>query len=68
MLAKVTGVKIVGLTGGTGEMLKDMADETFVAPESETYKIQEYYLSVYHWLCLALEEWSEAYYKLKLNE
>ena len=32
------------------------ADVTIVAPESETYKIQEYHLPIYHWLCLALEE------------
>jgi D-sedoheptulose 7-phosphate isomerase len=55
-VAKAKGMKIVGLTGGTGGRLKEMADVTIVAPETETYKIQEYHLPVYHWLCLALEE------------
>lgn len=55
-VAKAKGIKIVGLTGGTGGKLKEMADVTIVAPETETYKIQEYHLPVYHWLCLALEE------------
>lgn len=55
-VAKAKGMKIVGLTGGTGGRLKEMADVTIVAPESETYKIQEFHLPIYHWLCLALEE------------
>lgn len=55
-VAKAKGIKIIGLTGGTGGKLKDIADVTIVAPETETYKIQEYHLPIYHWLCLALEE------------
>lgn len=55
-VAKAKGMKIVGLTGGNGGKLKEMADVTIVAPETETYKIQEYHLPIYHWLCLALEE------------
>jgi D-sedoheptulose 7-phosphate isomerase len=55
-VAKAKGMKVIGLTGGTGGKLKEMADVTIVAPETETYKIQEYHLPVYHWLCLALEE------------
>lgn len=55
-VAKAKGMKIVGLTGGTGGKLKDISDVTIVAPETETYKIQEYHLPIYHWLCLALED------------
>lgn len=55
-VAKAKGMKIVGLTGGTGGKLKEIADVTIVAPETETYKIQEYHLPIYHWLCLALED------------
>ena len=55
-VAKARGMKIVGLTGGSGGKLKEIADVTIVAPETETYKIQEYHLPIYHWLCLALEE------------
>lgn len=55
-VAKAKGMKIVGLTGGNGGKLKEMADVTIVAPEKETYKIQEYHLPIYHWLCLGLEE------------
>lgn len=55
-VAKAKGMKIVGLTGGTGGKLKDISDVTIVAPETETYKIQEYHLPIYHWLCIALED------------
>ena len=55
-VAKAKGMKIIGLTGGTGGKLKDMADVTIVAPEKETYKIQEYHLPIYHWLCIGVEE------------
>ena len=55
-VAKAKGMKVIGLTGGTGGKLKDMADVAIVAPEKETYKIQEYHLPIYHWLCIGLEE------------
>lgn len=56
VVAKAKGMKIVALTGGTGGELKDIADVAIVAPEKETYKIQEYHLPIYHWLCLEIEE------------
>ena len=56
VVAKAKGMKVIGLTGGTGGKLRDYADVTIAAPETETYKIQEYHLPIYHWLCLALEE------------
>lgn len=56
VVAKAKGMNIVALTGGTGGKLKDIADVAIVAPEKETYKIQEYHLPIYHWLCLGLEE------------
>lgn len=56
VVAKAKGMKIVGLTGSTGGKLKNLADVTITAPETETYKIQEYHLPIYHWLCLSLED------------
>lgn len=56
VVAKAKGMKIVALTGGDGGKLKNIADVAIVAPEKETYKIQEYHLPIYHWLCLALED------------
>ena len=55
VVAKAKGMKIVALTGASGGKLKEMADVAIVAPETETYKIQEYHLPIYHWLCLGLE-------------
>lgn len=55
-VAKALGVKAVALTGETGGMLKEMADVTICAPSTETYKIQEYHLPIYHYLCAKVEE------------
>ena len=55
-VAKALGVKTVGLTGETGGELKQIADVTICAPETETYKIQEYHLPIYHYLCAKVEE------------
>ena len=55
-VAKAKGIPIVGLTGRDGGRLKEMSDAAIVVPESETYKIQELHLPVYHALCLMLEE------------
>jgi D-sedoheptulose 7-phosphate isomerase len=56
VLAKAKGVKTVGLTGKDGGRLKDFCDVTIVVPETETFKIQEKHLPIYHALCLMLEE------------
>ena len=55
-VAKALGMKTVFLGGGTGGKLKELADVSIVAPEKETYKIQEYHLPIYHCLCAMLEE------------
>ena len=55
-VAKALSVKVVALTGETGGVLKDLADITVCAPSTETYKIQEYHLPIYHWLCAKVEE------------
>ena len=55
-IAKAKGMKVVGLTGKDGGKLKDMSDVAIIVPESETFKIQELHLPVYHCLCLMLEE------------
>lgn len=47
---------MIGLTGCTGGKLLDMADVCIRVDETETYKIQELHLPVYHCLCLMLEE------------
>lgn len=55
-MARAKDMKIIGLTGNTGGKLKDVADVVIIVNESETYKIQELHLPIYHALCLMLEE------------
>ncbi len=54
--ARARGIRILGLTGKDGGKLKQDADVAVVVPETETFKIQELHLPVYHALCLMLEE------------
>lgn len=54
--AKSKGLKVIGLTGQRENQLERFADVTIHVPETETYKIQELHLPVYHCLCLMLEE------------
>lgn len=53
--AKGLGLKVIGLTGEGGGKLKTVADICIRVPETETYKIQELHLPVYHYLCAAVE-------------
>ncbi|MDR1803766.1 MAG: SIS domain-containing protein [Treponema sp.] len=54
--AKAKKLKVIALTGNTGGALRRFADVSIIAPETETYKIQELHLPIYHCLCLMLEE------------
>ncbi len=54
--AKGRGASKIGLTGASGGKMKDICDCCICVPETETYKIQELHLPVYHAICLALEE------------
>jgi D-sedoheptulose 7-phosphate isomerase len=54
-VAKVRKLKIIALSGGSGGALKKFADACIIVPETETYKVQELHLPVYHCLCQMLE-------------
>ena len=56
VIAKAKGMKVIALTGEKESKLSQMADVCIRVPESETYRVQEYHLPVYHTLCLMLEE------------
>ena len=60
-LAKAMGLVIVSLTGAKPSKLSELSDVTIAVPETETYKVQEMHLPVYHALCAMLE--SEFYYE-----
>ena len=55
VVAKAMGIKIIGLTGEKESKLSKVSDICIRVPETETYKIQELHLPVYHALCLMLE-------------
>jgi D-sedoheptulose 7-phosphate isomerase len=55
-VAKAKKMKVIGLTGSNGGKLKTFADVSVAVPETETHKIQELHLPIYHCLCLMLEE------------
>jgi len=55
-VAQAKKLKIIALSGGSGGMLKKFADVSIIVPETETYKIQELHLPVYHCLCQMLED------------
>lgn len=56
VVARAMGIKAVGLTGATGGELASVADVAVVVPETETYRIQELHLPIYHCWCHMLEE------------
>jgi D-sedoheptulose 7-phosphate isomerase len=55
-VAKAKKLKIIALTGASGGNLKKFADVCIRVPETETWKIQELHLPVYHLLCMMLED------------
>jgi len=55
-VAKSKKMKIIGLTGAGGGNLKKFTDVCICVPETETWKIQELHLPVYHLLCMMLED------------
>lgn len=60
-VAKALGVKVIGLTGNMCGRLKEYSNISICVPETETYKIQELHLPVYHYLCAAVEDFFYKY-------
>ena len=56
-VARSLGMTVIGLSGKDGGKLKEISDICIVAPETETYKIQELHLPIYHYLCAAAEKY-----------
>lgn len=54
-VAKAIGLNLISLTGINESKLSALSDVTIKAPETETFKIQELHLPIYHAICLALE-------------
>ena len=56
-VAKAIGMKVIAFTGKSGGALRNLADITVGVPESETYKVQELHLPVYHHSCASVENY-----------
>lgn len=54
--AKAKGLKTIAFTGEKESKLSGLCDVTVKVPETETFKVQELHLPVYHALCAMLEE------------
>jgi hypothetical protein len=55
LTGKAFGVKTIGFTGEAGGALAGLCDVTIRVPATETFRVQEYHLPVYHALCAMLE-------------
>ncbi len=55
-VARLKGISVISLTGEKESALSECSDICVRVPETETYKIQELHLPVYHALCAMLEE------------
>ena len=54
-IGKALGLTVIALTGAKGGLLKEKADICICVPETETFKVQELHLPVYHYLCAEVE-------------
>lgn len=56
LAARAAGLKVLSLTGAPGGKIGPLSDVCIHVPATETFKVQELHLPVYHCLCLMLEE------------
>lgn len=54
--ARARGLHVLSLVGARPCALDDLSDIVLHAPATDTYRIQEYHLPLYHWLCAGTEE------------
>lgn len=55
-IAKAMGIAVIGMTGKYGGQLSSNSDICIKVPQTETYRVQEYHLPIYHAICAAVEE------------
>ena len=53
---RAIGGRSIALTGQAASRLSDVCDIAIRVPETETFRVQELHLPVYHALCAMLEE------------
>lgn len=54
-VARALGMKVIALTGHRESALSGLSDVAIRVPETDTFKVQEYHLPVYHCLCAMVE-------------
>ncbi len=54
--ARARGLRVLGLTGESGGKLAPLCDVCVRGPATETFRVQEFHLPIYHCLSLMLEE------------
>ena len=55
-VVRACGGRTLALTGAEPSRLSEVCDVTVRVPETETFKVQELHLPVYHALCAAIED------------
>lgn len=55
-IAKAFALFTVGFTGARPSAIDELCDVMIKVPTTETFKVQEYHLPVYHVICLMVEE------------
>jgi D-sedoheptulose 7-phosphate isomerase len=53
--AKAFGLQTIGLNGANSGAMDELCDVLLKAPETETYKVQELHLPIYHAICMMIE-------------
>lgn len=56
-VAKCIGLKVLSMTGENESSLSKISDCTIRVSETETYKVQELHLPIYHYLCAEAERY-----------
>ncbi len=64
-VAKCIGVNVLSMTGAKESKLSEISDCTIKVPETETFKVQEYHLPIYHYLCAMIEKY---FFQIDRNE
>lgn len=57
IVAKVKGIKIIGMTGISGGKLAEYSDVLINVPSDVTARIQEMHVPIYHTICAMLESY-----------
>ena len=53
--ARAMGLTVIALTGKTGGKMRALCDLWLSVDETETYRVQEKHLPLYHQLCIQIE-------------